>query len=96
MQREFINIAAHELRTPAQSILGYAELAKTDLQLIDKQTLSYIDGMYRKSQGDIRDVISIGKLVRKSDGPREIEQIMNTMAKYGNMMMQARGIEIDR
>ena len=26
MQREFINIAAHELRTPAQSILGYAEL----------------------------------------------------------------------
>src|SRR5215469_8744080 len=37
-----------------------------------------------KSQGDIRDVISIGKLVRKSDGPQEIEQIMNTMAKYGN------------
>jgi hypothetical protein len=41
-----------------------------------------------KSQGDIRDVISIGKLVRKSDGPLEIEQIVNTMAKYDNMMMQ--------
>src|SRR5215831_15329699 len=27
MQQEFINIAAHELRTPAQSILGYTELA---------------------------------------------------------------------
>jgi two-component system, OmpR family, sensor histidine kinase VicK len=27
MQKEFINIAAHELRTPAQSILGYSELA---------------------------------------------------------------------
>jgi len=26
MQREFINVAAHELRTPIQSILGYAEL----------------------------------------------------------------------
>lgn len=26
MQREFINIAAHELRTPMQPILGYAEL----------------------------------------------------------------------
>jgi MoxR-like ATPase len=48
-----------------------------------------------KSQGDIRDVISIGKLVRKSDGPQEIEQIMNTMAKYDNMMIQAKG-EIDR
>ena len=26
MQKEFINIAAHELRTPTQAILGYAEL----------------------------------------------------------------------
>ena len=38
--------------------------------------------------GDIRDVISIGKLVRKSDGPQEIQMIMNTMAKYDGMMMQ--------
>jgi len=33
MQKDFINFAAHELRTPAQSILGYAELASTDPQL---------------------------------------------------------------
>lgn len=26
MQREFINIAAHELRTPTQAVLGYSEL----------------------------------------------------------------------
>jgi signal transduction histidine kinase len=39
--QEYINIAAHELRTPAQSILGYAELAKTDPQ-IEKQTLPLI------------------------------------------------------
>ena len=50
MQQEFINIAAHELRTPAQScsILGYAELAKTEPQ-IEKQTRAYIDGMYRNA-----------------------------------------------
>jgi hypothetical protein len=48
----------------------------------------YIGAAVWKSQGDIRDVISIGKLVRKSDGPLEIEQIMNTMANYDNMMMQ--------
>lgn len=30
MQREFINVAAHELRTPIQSILGYAELLETE------------------------------------------------------------------
>jgi hypothetical protein len=33
--------------------------------------------------GDIRDVISIGKLVRKNDGPEEVEQILATMNKYG-------------
>jgi two-component system sensor histidine kinase VicK len=30
MQKEFINIAAHELRTPAQAILGYSELLLQD------------------------------------------------------------------
>jgi hypothetical protein len=34
-------------------------------------------------RGDIRDVISIGKLVRKIDGPEEVEQILRTMIKYG-------------
>jgi hypothetical protein len=33
---------------------------------------------YGRMGGDIRDVISIGKLVRKSDGPQEIELIMKT------------------
>ncbi|HYA84250.1 MAG TPA: hypothetical protein VEH06_12490, partial [Candidatus Bathyarchaeia archaeon] len=33
--------------------------------------------------GDIRDVISLGKLVRKNDGPEDIEQILSTMMKYG-------------
>jgi hypothetical protein len=31
----------------------------------------------------MRDVVSIGKLVRKSDSPQEIELIMKTMMKYG-------------
>lgn len=33
MQKDFINIAAHEFRTPTQSILGYSEL----LQLLSEQ-----------------------------------------------------------
>jgi MoxR-like ATPase len=36
-------------------------------------------------RGDIRDVISIGKLVRKNDCPEEVEQILSTMTKYGEM-----------
>jgi hypothetical protein len=35
-------------------------------------------------------VISIGKLVRNSDGPREIEQIMNTIAEYDDAGSEVR------
>jgi two-component system sensor histidine kinase VicK len=64
MQQEFINIAAHELRTPAQSILGYAELAKTDPR-IEKETLSFIDGMYRNAlriQKLSKDVLDVTRI----------------------------------
>ena len=43
-----------------------------------------------EQRGDIRDVISIGKLVRKNDGPAEVESILNTMAKYGEIHTHTR------
>jgi len=43
----------------------------------------YIAANVWKNEGDIRDVISIGKLVRRSDGPLEVERVINTMRKYG-------------
>jgi MoxR-like ATPase len=45
----------------------------------------YIGATVWKNQGDIRDVISIGKLVRKNDGPEEVEQIISTMTKYAEI-----------
>jgi two-component system, OmpR family, sensor histidine kinase VicK len=68
MQREFINIAAHELRTPAQSVLGYAELVKENA--LDKQAkigefIGEIEAIYRNAQrlqkltNDILDVSRI-------------------------------------
>ena len=36
-----------------------------------------------KARKDVRDVISFSKLIRKSDGPDEIEAIMRTLTKYG-------------
>jgi MoxR-like ATPase len=38
-----------------------------------------------EQRGDIRDVISIGKLVRKNDGPEEAEHILATIMKYGEI-----------
>jgi signal transduction histidine kinase len=54
MQREFINIAAHELRTPAQSVLGYAELIREDM--LHKQdnnnveSIEAMDAIYRNAE----------------------------------------------
>jgi two-component system, OmpR family, sensor histidine kinase VicK len=65
MQRDFINIAAHELRTPAQSILGYAELASTDPELSKHDKHGFIDAIYRNAfrlqrlTNDILDVTRI-------------------------------------
>src|SRR5919197_4260292 len=49
MQKEFINIAAHELRTPAQAILGYAELASTDPELSKHDKQGFVDTIYRNA-----------------------------------------------
>src|SRR5919198_2090552 len=49
MQKEFINIAAHELRTPAQSILGYAELASTDSEIRKHDKQGFLDAIYRNA-----------------------------------------------
>jgi two-component system sensor histidine kinase VicK len=50
MQDEFVNIAAHELRSPAQSIVGYTELMLTDPEYIrvDKKE-GFLDAIYRNS-----------------------------------------------
>ena len=44
----------------------------------------YIGAAVWKNGGDIRDCISIGKLVRKNDGPEEIAEIIGTITKYGD------------
>src|ERR687886_389761 len=68
MQSEFVNIAAHELRTPIQSILGYTELLK-DSELLkedkSKNILHLITPILKNAQrleklaNDILDVTRI-------------------------------------
>jgi signal transduction histidine kinase len=68
MQSEFINIAAHELRTPIQSILGYSELLE-DSELLkedeSKNVLHFITPILKNAQrleklsNDILDVTRI-------------------------------------
>jgi two-component system sensor histidine kinase VicK len=64
MQQEFINIAAHELKTPAQSILGYAELAIADPPS-EKQIQSFIGVIYRNAfrlQKLTEDILEVARI----------------------------------
>jgi two-component system sensor histidine kinase VicK len=68
MQREFINIAAHELRTPAQSVLGYAELVREDaLHRQDNigRSIEEIEAIYRNAkrlQSLTNDILDVSRI----------------------------------
>jgi len=62
MQREFINIAAHELRTPTQSIVGYAELMR---DAPAAESAGMIEGLTRNAyrlQRLITDVLDVARI----------------------------------
>ena len=46
MQKEFINIAAHELRTPIQTIIGYCEM----ISVIPKNSEKYLESIRRNAE----------------------------------------------
>ena len=48
MQKEFINVAAHELRTPTQAVLGYSEILKIQSKK-ESRTDEAIDAIYRNA-----------------------------------------------
>jgi MoxR-like ATPase len=61
-----------------------AQFLEVSVRVLPKLKIAHVIGeAVWDHGGDIRDVISIGKLVRKNDGPAEVESILNTMVKYG-------------
>src|SRR5215831_17631377 len=61
----------------------FLNVSEKVLPKLSSSLARYIGTNVWKNGDGIRDVISIGKLVRKSDGPKQIELIMETMSKYG-------------
>jgi hypothetical protein len=53
------------------------------LKNISDPLARYIGVTVFKNGGDNRDVISVGRLVKRSDTPEEINQIISTLMKYG-------------
>jgi DNA polymerase III delta prime subunit len=61
----------------------FLDVSEKVLSKASPSIASYIAANVWKNGGDIRDCISIGKLVRKNDGPKEIAEIIGTITKYG-------------
>ena len=49
MEQEFVNIATHELRSPAQSILGYSEMLLGDCKYKGDNEYRFLGAIYRNS-----------------------------------------------
>ncbi len=62
MQKEFINIAAHELRTPTQAILGYSELLQNDSGEQAADMLKSLTRNAYRLQSLITDILDIARI----------------------------------
>jgi two-component system, OmpR family, sensor histidine kinase VicK len=63
MQKEFINTAAHELRTPVQAILGYAEISQIQGPNLNKdEALSKIVKNAKRLQRLTEDVLDVTRI----------------------------------
>jgi two-component system, OmpR family, sensor histidine kinase VicK len=92
MQKEFINVAAHELRTPIQPILGLAEVVRSKIKKEDMEASQLLDVISRNAKRlqrlteDILDVTKIEsqslKLNKQYLNLKDI--IMNVLADYKN------------
>jgi two-component system, OmpR family, sensor histidine kinase VicK len=61
MEKEFINLAAHELRTPSQSIIGYSEMLK-DLPERNKQYEEAISRNAQRLYSLVTNMLSIARI----------------------------------
>ncbi len=67
MQKEFINLAAHELRTPIQPIIGFTEIVSSKIKDTDQREL--LDAVTRNAkrlQRLVDDIIDVTKIESQS------------------------------
>ena len=91
LQKEFINIAAHELRTPTQPILGLSEVLLTengDREQSKKELLYVIYKNAQRLKQLIDDILDVTKIESQTLNLRNErfnlnETIMNVLDEYG-------------
>ena len=66
MQKEFINVAAHELRTPIQPILSLSEIIRTRVDSEEQQLLDVIIRNSKRLQRLTDDILDVSKIESQS------------------------------
>jgi signal transduction histidine kinase len=100
MQKEFINVAAHELRTPIQPILGLSEVLQSKIK--DNEQRALVDVISRNAKRlqrlteDILDVTRIESqsLSLKKETFNLNEIIMSILAEYGSRTGSKNNVKI--
>ena len=84
MQKQFINIAAHELRTPTQSILGYAEILEMESERSRQLANPILRNAIRLQRltGDILDVTRIeSQTLRLNKEEFDLNEVISNVIK---------------
>ena len=100
LQKEFINIAAHELRTPIQPILSLTEVLRSKIK--DTEQLAMLDAAIRNAKRLLQlteDTLDITKIEGKSlqldkEQFNLYEVILNVVQDYRNQQIENRTIDI--
>ena len=97
LQKEFIDIAAHEFRTPIQSVLGYSEMIHSNLKNFEQYSDKIIRNARRleKLTEDILDVSRIeGKNLQLSKSDFDLNQTIKQVIEDHQKEAQDKAVKI--
>jgi signal transduction histidine kinase len=97
MQEEFINIAAHELRTPSQSILGYAEILEMESEGSRQIANAILRNAVRLQRltGDILDVTRIeSQTLRLNKEEFNLNELISTVIQDCKSQIDSKKIKL--
>jgi signal transduction histidine kinase len=80
MQKEFINVAAHELRTPIQPILGLSEVLQSKIKDSEQRVLlDIISRNAKRLQRLSEDILDVSRIESQSLGLKKEKFILNDL-----------------
>ncbi|MDQ5842566.1 MAG: HAMP domain-containing histidine kinase, partial [Thermoproteota archaeon] len=100
MQKEFINIAAHELRTPTQAILGYADLIQMQKSNINRdEALSRLINNAERLQRLTEDILDVTRIESKTLKLNKkkfdlLDTAANVMDDYRNRIQDGKNLKL--